>query len=56
MVHVPAASRVTVDPETLQTVGVVEANVTGREEVAVAEIAKGAVPNGRFERGVNVID
>ena len=36
MVHVPAAIAETVDPLTVQTVGVVEVNVTARPDVAVA--------------------
>jgi hypothetical protein len=36
IVHVPAVRKLTVVPETVQTVGVVEANVTGELEVVVA--------------------
>ena len=46
IVQVPAAASVTVDPATVQTVGVVDAKLTERPEVAVALTAKGAVPNG----------
>jgi hypothetical protein len=35
-VHVPAAISVTVDAETVQMVGVVEAKLTGKPELAVA--------------------
>jgi hypothetical protein len=43
--HVPAATSVTVTPETVQTEGVFEANVTVRPESAVALSANGAEPN-----------
>jgi hypothetical protein len=44
MVQGPAASNVTVAPDTVQTAGVVEAKVTGRPEVAVAVTLNGAEP------------
>jgi len=37
MEHVPLVSRVAVVPETVQTVPVVDAKLTGRPELAVAE-------------------
>ena len=39
MVHVPAAMKLAVVPETVQTVEVVEAKLTARPELAVAERA-----------------
>ena len=56
MVQVPAERSVTVAVETLQTAAVVELKATGRAEEAVAESAKGALPNGRFDRGAKEID
>src|SRR6185503_5674780 len=44
MVQVPAATRVTVVPETVQTEPVPELNATGRPELAVAETVKGGSP------------
>ena len=44
MVQVPAATSVSVLPLTVQTLGVVEAKLTGRFELAVATNAGGAVP------------
>lgn len=41
MVQVPVAPNVAVAPETVQTLGVVEAKETGRPELAVAESASG---------------
>ena len=51
MVHMPAATRVTVDPDTVQTAVVVEANVTGSPEVAVAETVKGGSVAARLGSG-----
>ncbi len=48
--QLPAVSRVTVVPETVQTEGVVEAKLTGRLEVAVALTA-----NDPAERGYEVV-
>ncbi len=42
MVQVPAAPNAAVVPETVQTLGVVEAKETARPELAVAESASGA--------------
>jgi len=44
MVQAPAAIRVTVVPETVQTAGVVEAKLTARLEEAVALTVNGAAP------------
>ena len=55
MEQVPAATRVTVVPATVQTVGVVELNATVNPEVAVAETAKGAVPKATPLRAPKVI-
>ena len=44
IVHVPAATRETVLPDTEQTSGVTDENVTGSPELAVALTAKGALP------------
>ena len=46
MVHVPAETGFTVDAETVQTVGVVEAKVTGSPELAVALTLNATVPKG----------
>ena len=40
MVHVPAATRLTVTPDTVHTLGVLEVNVTARPDVAVAVKSK----------------
>jgi len=48
MVQVPAATNVTVVPETVQTAEVVEAKLTVRPEDADALIVNGAVPTGKF--------
>jgi hypothetical protein len=44
MVQVPTLSRDTVEPETEQTDGVVDANETVNPELAVALTVNGAVP------------
>src|SRR5882757_5880054 len=44
MVQIPTATMVTVLPETVQTAVVVEVNVTGRPEEALAAMANGAAP------------
>ena len=54
-VQVPTATRVTVAPETVQTVEVVEAKLTARPDEAVALTANGAVPRARFERAPKVM-
>ena len=55
IVHVPAATSVTVDPATVQTPGVVEAKLTAKPEEAVALTAKGAVPKDWFTREPKLI-
>jgi len=45
MVQVPTVTSVTVDAETVQTLVVVEVNVTAKLEEAVAETVNGAMPN-----------
>lgn len=44
MVQVPAATRVTVVPDTVQTAEVVEAKLTARPEDAVPLTGNGAAP------------
>jgi len=46
--QVPAATLVTVLPEIVQTLGVVEAKLTGSSELAVAAIGKAATPIRRL--------
>jgi hypothetical protein len=46
---------VTVEPDTVQTSGVVDVKLTGSPEVAVAEIANGATPRETLLSGPNVI-
>ena len=53
--HVPAATNVTVFPETVQIPMVVEAKLTASPELAVALIANGAVPKGWFASAPNVM-
>jgi hypothetical protein len=55
MKHVPTAMTVTVAPETVQTVRVVEAKLTGSSEVAEALTVKGAAPRVTLLNGLNVI-
>jgi hypothetical protein len=55
MVHVPAATIVTVDPETVQTAVVAELNVTASPEVAVAETVNGGLPKALFASAPKVI-
>jgi hypothetical protein len=55
MVQAPTAIRVTVEPDTVQTAGVVEAKLTGRPEDVVAATVNGAAPNVRFESAPNVM-
>ena len=45
MEQVPAATRVTVDPATVQTAAVVELKLTASPDVAVAVTENGAAPN-----------
>ncbi len=49
------ATNVTVSPETVQTVVVVEAKLSARPEDAVAEIVNGAAPNVWVGNAPNVI-
>ena len=56
MVQVPAATSVTVVPDTIQTAGEAELNATVNPEVAVAEIVKGGTPMICVATGVTVID
>jgi hypothetical protein len=50
MVHVPTATSVTVPPDTVQTVKVVEAKLTANPELALALTANGAAPNTWLDR------
>lgn len=52
--HVPAASKVKVVPLTLQTLGVVEAKLTGRPELAVAASAGVGTPTVGLDGALNV--
>jgi hypothetical protein len=45
MLQLPAITRVTVVPETVQTSGVVEAKLTASPELAVALTVNGAAPH-----------
>ena len=51
----PVATSVTVLPETVHTVVVFEAKLTGRPDDAVAEIVNGGVPNVWLGSGGNVM-
>jgi hypothetical protein len=53
--HVPGPTNVTVAPDTVQTVGVGEAKLTGRPEDAVAAIANGGAPTATLGREPKVI-
>jgi hypothetical protein len=53
--QVPIPTIVTVLPATLQTAPVVEVNITGRPDVAVAEIVNGATGYDASLRGPKVI-
>ena len=55
MVHVPAATTVTVLPLTVQMVVVVEVNVTGSPDDAVALIVNGATPSVTLAIAGNVM-
>ena len=55
IVHVPADTSVTVDPDTVQTGWVEEEKATASPLVAVAERVKVPVPRVRFERASKVI-
>jgi hypothetical protein len=50
MVHIPTPASVTVAPDTVQTVEVVEAKLTANPELALALTANGAVPNTRLDK------
>ena len=51
----PTAETVTIAPETVQTLVVVEAKLTGKPEDAVALTVKGAAPRTRFESVPNMM-
>ena len=53
--QVPALTRVTVLPDTVQTAEVVDAKLTRRPEEAVALTVNGALPYGWLESDPNVI-
>ena len=53
--HVPTATRVNVEPATVQTAGVFDVKATVRDEVAVAVRENGAVPKFTALRAANVI-
>ena len=55
MVHIPVAINVAVDPETVQTAGVLEANSTGRPELAVAVSVSGEAPSVWLEIALKVM-
>jgi hypothetical protein len=55
MVQVPAATRVTVSPETVHTEDVSDAKLTARPDDDVALTVNGAVPNTSLESAPNVI-
>ena len=51
----PVVTNVTVLPDTIHVVGVLEAKLTGSPEDAVAETVKGEEPRERLERGAKLI-
>jgi hypothetical protein len=55
MVQAPAATSVTVTPDTVQTGVVVEAKATARPEEAVALTVNGAEPYARLESAPKVM-
>ncbi len=55
MVQVPAPTKVTVEPETVQTVGLAEVNPTARPELVLAETVNGATPNVWLDKVPKVI-
>ena len=55
MAHRPAATSVTVLPETVQVAVVVEAKLTARPEDAVAETVNGGVLIGWFDKGAKLM-
>jgi hypothetical protein len=55
MLHVPAATSVTVVPDTVQTDVVVEAKPTANPELALALTVNGAVPNTWLDKAAKLI-
>lgn len=55
IVQVPTVTSVTVDAETVQTLVVVEVNVTAKPEEAVAETVNGDAPNDLPDSAANVM-
>jgi len=55
MVQRPAATNVTVSPETVHVVVVADAKLTGRPDEAVALTVNGAVLMGSFDNAPNVM-
>ena len=55
MVQVPVATSVTVLPETVQVVAVVDAKLTGKPDDAVAETVNGGLPSTWLGKGANVM-
>ena len=55
IVQVPALTRVTVLPDTVQTVVVVDAKLTGKPDEALALTVNGGVPRVWFESGAKVM-
>jgi hypothetical protein len=55
MLQVPGATKVTVEPETVQTEGVLELKVKARFELDDADSANGAVPINCVGNGANVM-
>ena len=55
MVQVPMATSVTVEPETVQTLDVVEAKLTERPDDAVALTVKGVVPRFLADNAAKVM-
>ena len=55
MLQVPVLSKVTVEPDTVQTDVVVEVMLTDNPELAVAATVKGAAPSTRSVSALNVI-
>ena len=55
MAQRPAATSVTVLPETVQMVGVVEAKLTARPDEAVAVTVNGGVLSGTFGNGAKLM-
>ena len=55
MVQVPVATSVTVLPETVQVVAVVDAKLTGKPDDDVAETVNGGLPSTWLGNGANVM-